>query len=390
MIRKLIFSLLALISVVRVSAQEVYLQEIEQNSLTLKALREQMEAEQLANKTGIYLSNPEVEFNYLWGSPSTVGNRTNLAVTQEFDFPTLYKYRADRTKQLNENAELRYKSERIDILLQAKEILAQLTYLGALEKLYTTRFKSAEQLLESYKTIGERGAIGILEINKSELNYNTVSAELSQIKVNQDELRARLKQLNGDIEIVFTDTLFPESVLPSNFEEWYAQMEAISPMLQYVKGEVMANESQIKVERAATLPKLSAGYVSESVTGQDLRGFSVGVSIPLWENKNKIKRAKADLKVAQTIAEDSRITFYNTLRSLYQRALLLRTQVSSTLASLSSVQSEILLKRALDAGEISLLTYLQELDYYYNAQEESLMIQLNLELILAQLYATEL
>ncbi len=390
MIRKITLSLFALASVLGASAQDSYLGEIEQNSLTLKALREQMEAEKLANKTGIYLSNPEVEFAYLWGSPAKIGNRTNLSITQEFDFPTAYIHKSERAGQLNENAELRYKSERINILLQAKELMAQLTQVNALVKLYTTRMQDAEQLLASYTKSSESGATGVLELNKSELNHNTASTELAQIKVEQEALLLQLKQLNGGVEINFTQSTFAHVPLPHDFEEWYIEMESKSPVLQYVKGEIMANESGVKLEQAMSLPKLSAGFMSESVVGQDFQGVSVGVSIPLWENTNRVKRAKAELKVAQTIAEDAKLTFYNSLKSLFQNALLLQNNVASTTSSLASLNSDKLLKKALELGEISLLTYLQEIDYYYTAQEEALATQSELAQILAQLFATEL
>ena len=77
-------------------AQDRYaavLQRIETNNITLAALREQTEAQKIENRTGIYISNPEVEFNYLWGNPAAIGRRTDLAVTQSFDFPTAYGHR---------------------------------------------------------------------------------------------------------------------------------------------------------------------------------------------------------------------------------------------------------------------------------------------------------
>src|SRR5690554_5758435 len=72
---------------------ENVLVEIEKNNKTLSALRKNAEAQRLENKTGNYLQNPEVEYNYLWGNPTPVGNRTDFNVTQSFDFPTAYRYR---------------------------------------------------------------------------------------------------------------------------------------------------------------------------------------------------------------------------------------------------------------------------------------------------------
>ena len=67
--------------------------EIENNNTLLSAIRKSVEAEKMGNKTGIQLQNPEVEFHYLWGDPSAIGNRTDISVQQSFDFPSAYAYR---------------------------------------------------------------------------------------------------------------------------------------------------------------------------------------------------------------------------------------------------------------------------------------------------------
>ena len=62
--------------------------EIEQNNTTLSAYKNLNEAQKLENNTNIFLENPEVGFNYLWGDPSAIGNRQDFSVSQSFDFPT--------------------------------------------------------------------------------------------------------------------------------------------------------------------------------------------------------------------------------------------------------------------------------------------------------------
>ena len=69
------------------------LNEIEKNNTTLEAWRQRTDAGKLSSKTGIYLQNPEVGFNYLWGSPDEIGNRTDFSVMQSFDFPSAYRYK---------------------------------------------------------------------------------------------------------------------------------------------------------------------------------------------------------------------------------------------------------------------------------------------------------
>ena len=69
------------------------LNEIVENNTTLKALKLETEAVMLENKTNLTLADPEFGFNYLWGSPSSIGKRKDFTATQSFDFTTLLGYK---------------------------------------------------------------------------------------------------------------------------------------------------------------------------------------------------------------------------------------------------------------------------------------------------------
>lgn len=75
------------------------LKDIEENNTTLKALRLETESVILENKTNLTLADPEIGFNYLWGSPSLVGQRKDFSVTQSFDFTTLLGYKGSVAKK---------------------------------------------------------------------------------------------------------------------------------------------------------------------------------------------------------------------------------------------------------------------------------------------------
>ena len=64
------------------------LTEVEKNNTTLSSIRKNIDADKIGNKTGLLPKNPEAEFNYLWGNPSDIGNRTDFSIKQSFDFPT--------------------------------------------------------------------------------------------------------------------------------------------------------------------------------------------------------------------------------------------------------------------------------------------------------------
>lgn len=391
--KKIIFSLLAFAFAIALPAQQsidAVLNEIEANSTTLSALREQIEAQKIGNKTNIYLPNPEVEFNYLWGSPTAIGNRTDVLATQSFDFPTAYLHRKRISGMENQHLDLQYKSERINLLLQAKQLLINLTYYNALAKEYENRLENARRIAASYDIRYKQGDTNIIEKNKSQVNLTTVENEMNSINIERGALLSQLKALNGGREIRFDDTALLSAPLPVSFDEWFSLVEAKSPALQYLSKQIDIDKEQIKLNRSLGMPKFHAGYISERVVGEDFKGVSVGISIPLWENKNKVRHAKAQLRTAEAVLEDNKIQFYNHLQQLYAKSLGLQENAAKYRQTLSSHNNESLLKKSLDLGEISLLTYLLEAEYYYDTVNKTLESERDFQLALAELSAVEL
>ena len=294
--KKLIISISIIFSGFYATAQDGYdavLQQIETNSATLAALRRQMEAQQLGNRTGIFLENPEVEFNYLWGNPALIGNRTDFSVRQSFDFPTAYAHRGRIADLQNANVELAYKAERLNVLLAAKRICIELIYHNALAKEHAVRLQNAVRIAEAYQAKLNAGETNVLENNKAQLNLATVRAEAARIETERVALLAELKTLNGGIDIEFPDNVYPVRILPANFENWYA--ETNNPILQYVSGQIEIERQQVRLNRALGLPRFSAGYMSERIVGEHFQGITAGVSIPLWENRNRVRQASVNL-----------------------------------------------------------------------------------------------
>lgn len=145
---KIIPILLSLLSLY-VSAQDTFspiLSQIEQNSTTLQALQKQMEAQKVAYRTGLTPRAPEVQFGYLWGSPSPIGNRKDVSIRQEFDFPTAYASRNRLASKQGEAAEWQYRQERMQLLLKAQQICIRLVYSNALANLYEQQAVHARKM----------------------------------------------------------------------------------------------------------------------------------------------------------------------------------------------------------------------------------------------------
>lgn len=359
--------------------------QIEKNNTTLSALRKSIDAQKVGNKTGIFLQNPEVEFNYLWGNPSSIGNRTDFSIRQSFDFPTAYKFKNQISNSKNEQTELEYRKQQKELLLQARNICIDLIYTNALKLEYGKRLNHAQNIAKSYKSKFDAGDTNVLEYNKAQLNLLNLSNKMELLEIDRTALLSELIRLNGGLVIDFAESEFQSAIIPVDFEQWYTQAEQSNPILNWLKKEIEISNKQVSLNKALALPKFQAGYMSETVVGQQFRGISVGLSIPLWENKNTVKYAKANTIALESIAADNKVQLYNQLKTLHSKAISLQSNVTEYRSKLQSFNSSDLLKKALDKGEISLIDYIMELSIYYENVNKMLDLDRDMNKAVAEL-----
>lgn len=359
--------------------------EVKKNNTALAALRKSVDAQKIGNKTGIYLQNPEIGFNYLWGSPSANGNRTDFNITQSFYFPTAYGIKNDISDLKNEQTELEYQKQLMAIQLKTSMICFDLIYANALIAELSKRVEHSQNIAKSYKLKFEKGETNILEYNKAQLNLLNVSKELESIGIERNALLAELTQLNGGLTIDFTDSVFQITGIPEDFEQWYLLAEQKNPTFGWLKKEIEISQKQTGLNKAMGLPKLQTGYMSEKVVGQQFQGVTVGMTIPLWENKNKVKFAEANSQALESIAADSKIQFYNHLKALHTKTIALQKNVNEYRSGVLSYNSSELIKKALDKGEISLIEYIFEFSLYYESVNKLLQLERDMNKSMAEL-----
>jgi len=361
------------------------LSQIEKNNTTLSALRKATDAQKVGNKTGVFLKNPEVEFNYLWGNPSAIGNRTDFSIKQSFDFPTAYGFKNQISDIKNEQTELEYRKQQKTVLLQARNICIDLIYTNALKSEYGKRLVHAQNIARSYKLKFDAGDTNILEFNKAQLNLLNLSNKMELLEIDRTALLSELTRLNGGGFVEFTDNEFQSPIIPSDFDQWYTQAEQSNQVLNWLKQEIEISNKQVSLNKALSLPKVQAGYMSETVVGQQFRGISVGLSIPLWENKNTVKYAKANTIALEAVAADNKVQLYNRLKTLHGKAIRLQSNLTEYRSKLQSFNSSELLKKALDKGEISLIDYIMELSIYYENVYKMLELDKDMNKAVAEL-----
>lgn len=386
--RSLYITLIFILSVSTAFSQfgvDSVLAEIERNNTTLAAFRKNADADKMGNKTNLLPENPEVGFNYLWGSPDVIGNRTDISVTQSFDFPTAYMYKSQLADLKNEQVEMQYKKQRFDILLEANIICSELTYLNAMHSEFQKRLSNDLKIANAYKRKMEVGEATILEHNKAQISLLNTEKQLEQISIERDAALQQLASLNAGNSLNYSDSVFVTTILEADFEQWFANAANNNPMLNWLKQEIAISSKEKKLQVAQNLPKINAGYMSEKVVDEQFQGVTLGVSIPLWGNKNTVKYAKLKTEAVNSMEDDAKVQFYNEMKTFHGKANALQASISDFKERIAGNNILDLLDKAMQKGEISLSEYYYELMVFYDNKEELLNMEKELNITLAKL-----
>lgn len=394
-INKLLIVCLAVAMSVPGFAQEnagTVLSQIEKNNTALQALRKRTEADQYGYKAERALDAPEVGFDYLWSSPADVGTRKDISVTQSIDVAALAGARGKLADSRTELSAIQYNIERQKILLEAKQLYIRIVYCNAVNAELSSRIARSEQIEAAYRDMQARGETDMIEVNKAHLAYLSQKNALSRNLVERESLLSELQGLNGGEPVeVNASVISTDEVLPADFGAWYAEASQQIPELAYMKKNVDVNAAEARTAKMANYPSLTAGYMAELVKGSNFRGLTLGLSIPIWSVRSKVRQANASCEAAKLEERDAVTKTYNSFKALYDRAKGLQ-EISAELSSSLAVSTEAmaLTEHKLKAGDISLIDNIMELSLYYSLADEVLATSCDYALALAELYAWNL
>ena len=373
------------------SSIDQVLRNIETNNKSLQANTKMTDAQKLEAQTGKFLANPSVEWEQMWGNRNNPGSEYTLTVKQSLDFPTTY---SNKNKLANLKANtigFQSAAYRQQLLLNAKQTCIEIIYLRKQKSLLDERLANAETMFALYKKRFESGDANQLELNKIQLEL--LNAQ-NQSRLNKAALTAaeeQLRNLNGEKPITFDATDYPAGEELINFDQLQAAFMDADPNLKSLTGNQEIANREVKLSRSLTLPKFDVGYKRNAASPHVAsNGFMVGVSIPLFENKNTVKKAKAQAEFATASLEDNRLNLKTNLQQLYQQAEALQISRADYAKVLEQQRNIELLNKALNAGQLSVIDYFTELSTIYDSHQSYLDVEKEYHSILAQLYQYKL
>lgn len=342
------------------------IQKIMESNVTLKKYRAQTDAVIAGNNTGLTLADPEVEFNYLWGSPQDVGQRKDISVTQRFDYATVFGVKRKEARSKNELAEVEYEQARMLLQQETVMLLADIASANETIKEHKSRLATAEKIAEMLKKKMNAGEANKIELNKALLDLAEHKADLAQEEMERDELMGNVLLLQAMSEEMKMQLC---SISMEDLKEYVSALgNTTFWQLEQEKAQKEENvaAAELQSARSAGLPELTAGYMSELTREEKFRGITLGLSIPLWGNRGNIAKAKQQKIALQAEREETIANLTAQRNAIVARLRNLSQLIDTMEASLKASSSEALMQKALAEGEISIVDYISDRESYYD------------------------
>ena len=372
------------------SIEEV-LRSVEANNKELQVNRQMVTAQKLEAKLDNNLPDPSVSYTHQYGNKEGMGIQGEVVASQSFDFPTVYVQKNKLSKAKGEGFDRQSAEIRQQILLQAKEVCLDLVLLNQQKNLLDIRRQNAEQLSALYETRLQNGDANVLEVNK--INLELLNAK-NEARMNEAARMAKLHELamlNGGIEINFTDTAYLPVENPLSFVDLKQEAIPANRQLLSLQSEKAAALRQLSVSKSLNLPGFELGYRLNTATGGErFNGFLVGISIPLFSNRNHVKQAKAQSLYTDLQLESATATIESDLLRLYNQSVALKTSIDEYSEVLKSQNNLALLNKAIQAGQISMIEYFVDVTTLYQSMQNHMQLQNEYQKVMAQLYKFKL
>lgn len=366
------------------------LQSIEANNKELQANAQLIASQKLESRTTNNLPDPTLSYAHLWGNKDKNNTIGELVISQSFDFPTLYATRS-KLNQLRTNAfDGQSGLFRQTLLLQAKELCLDIIMLRQQQQILAERLRNAEELSAMYKKRLQTGDANIIETNKINLELLNVRTETA---LNQTALQGKLRELttlNGNAPLAFDEMRYPTVPLMADYQVVQSEVVASDYTLKALSSESLAARQQIAVNQQGWLPKLELGYRRNTESGEPFNGVVVGFSFPLFENRGKVKIARAQSLNIDLLKESLSLKLESEVAQLYQEAQTLRASMNEYEQTFQAQQDLEMLKQALAGGQISMIEYFVEVSVVFQSKQNYLQLENQYQKAMAKIYRSSL
>lgn len=360
---------------------------VEVNNYQLNILKQEVKVSSLENRSTINLPDPQVNLSYMWGDENAPSDKRMLSVSQDFDLTTISGARRRLAKSKEASSEAYYRVEKQAILEKFSQNCIKWRYLTKQIEQRNTTATILSQLAESNQKRYASGELNILEFNKFQFSIAEFNTKIRLLELERENIYQQLTYTNGGVLIDTTMLQYDLTPIPTEFSTWFDSIIVHIPEMRYYQQYKDESSREEKLARLSWLPQLRAAYQSEITDIEAMRGGTIGVSLPLWANKNKVQSQRASSKAAELRYEEAQCRIKSELSMLYEQIVVMEellTEYQKSIHSFSVLEQEA---KAYRLGALSALDYLEstmefialyddvlELEYLIQMKKLSLMI----------------
>lgn len=366
------------------------LKAVEANNKSIQSNKAFGDARNAEFKTGLTPYDPQMEYDYLFGSPASAGNQRDFSITQRLDFPTVYRKKNELSQQQTAKTSLEQQVYRQDILLEAKLLILHIIYFNKKLAELNTRLAATRQLATDYQKKSDKGDVIILDVNKAKIQLFNIQNDVGLTGNEKEITQTKLSELNGGNLIEISDTSYPLFTFVPDFEILDSIIEANDPILKVYEQEIRIRQQQIEVQKTLNLPKFEFGYHAQAILGQSFKGGHAGLSIPLWENRNRLTATRLNLEHSKSISHTHILEHRFENKALYEQLAVRKKAMEEYGSLLFRLNNAYLLNKALRLGQITIIQYFIDESYYFSAYDKYLQMELEYHQAIARLYKFQL
>ncbi len=335
-------------------------QIVDHNSALL-AQQEILAAQNCDDSDANSISNPEVAFTRVWGKDG-IGNKLQLDISQSFDWPGLYRARRRAAQQGQNVAVMELVNQQLELALSAKELLVELVYVRKQMELTQTLLDNIAQMSKSIASSLEQGQITVLDERKAAYEAFKYQNQAVALDARQKEIVAQLQGMTT-VELNLSDvTQYPLEKIRTR-EEYLSQVSD-DPLLQSQMMAATQEELNASTALQSRFPSFSLGYEHQAEMGDRFNGITASMTLPFFENRKARQAALLRRDAAQRESEQTASERKSEIAGRLAALDLWNGQMQQYRTVFGDNKYVGYLEKAYEAGELTVLDYIGELNYY--------------------------
>lgn len=356
------------------------LNDIKQNNLQLRSMKQRQMADVEELKSEIGIGETSIEYSPFYQRGLNGMSSSELIVSQEFDFPSVYSRKKKSINLQQQAMEKELLVEERNIMLEARQVCYDLLLAFAQDDMLGRRLAVADSMLAICDKRMQNGSCTVMEMNRAKIDRMNVLTEKMQNATNVKTLKLALERMGAQ-----GDALLSVNSLVD--DENLSLPQGISADVEESKAALAVASQNVALTRTQWFPRLNVGYRRNTAWSEPSQnGVLVGVALPIFTNTRKMKAARMYEQAAEQELQRTTTEMENRRRQLKMEASEKKLLLESYDQTLMQQTLDTLL-RAVNAGELPILEYYTEADRVYSLMQQRLEVENAYRKLMAEIWA---